>query len=152
MSFFTFSCDNSDATPAKAETPAQTTPAKPTTPAKKAAAVESTGDAKFEFVEKVYDFGTINSGEKAEKVYTFKNVGTEPLIISNVKGTCGCTAPSWTKEPVAVGETGEIKVVFNSRGKSGKINKAVNITANTSPNRTTLRISGNVVKTAPAKK
>lgn len=117
--------------------------------AKKAAQVEATGNAKFEFTEDVWDFGTIKSGDVVNHVFNFKNTGTEPLIISNAKGSCGCTAPNWPKEPIAPGESGVIKVVFNSRGKSNKQNKLVTITANTTPNQTRLRVTGNVEK-APA--
>lgn len=116
--------------------------------AKKASQVEATGNAKFEFTESVWDFGNIKSGEVVDHIFTFKNVGTEPLIISNAKGSCGCTAPAWPKEPIAPGESGEIKVVFNSRGKSNKQNKTVTITANTTPNQTRLRVTGNVEKVA----
>ena len=116
--------------------------------AKKAAQVEATGNAKFEFTESVWDFGNIKSGEVVDHIFKFKNVGTEPLIISNAKGSCGCTAPAWPKEPIAPGESGEIKVVFNSRGKSNKQNKTVTITANTTPNQTRLRVTGNVEKAA----
>lgn len=117
--------------------------------AKKAAQVEATGNAKFEFTESVWDFGTIKSGDVVNHIFKFKNTGTEPLIISNAKGSCGCTAPEWPKEPIAPGESGEMKVVFNSRGKSNKQNKTVTITANTTPNQTRLRVTGNVEK-APA--
>ncbi len=118
--------------------------------AKKAAQVEATGNAKFEFTESVWDFGNIKSGEVVDHIFKFKNTGTEPLIISNAKGSCGCTAPAWPKEPIAPGEVGEIKVVFNSRGKSNKQNKTVTITANTTPNQTRLRVTGNVEKVAAA--
>ena len=57
----------------------------------------------------------------------FKNTGNEPMIISNAKGSCGCTVPQWPKEPIAPGESGEINVQFNSKNKTGAQNKRVTI-------------------------
>lgn len=155
VSVLTISCGGNEANTAdtkdtkKVEAPAK--PAKSAnSQAKKASQVEATGNAKFEFAESVWDFGNITSGEVVENIFKFKNTGTEPLIISNAKGSCGCTAPAWPKEPIAPGESGEIKVVFNSRGKSNKQNKTVTITANTTPNQTRLRVTGNVEKAAAA--
>ena len=100
----------------------------------------------FEFGEELYDFGNITEGDKAEHVFTFKNVGEAPLIISSATATCGCTVPEWPKEPIPVGGSGEIKVVFNSANKSGIQAKTVTITANTYPKKSQLRIRGNVIK------
>ena len=100
------------------------------------------------FDEFEFDFGEIDEGEKVSHVYTFKNDGKEPLIISNAKGTCGCTVPVWPKEPIAAGESGEIQVEFNSKGKSGMQTKRVIITANTNPATTNLTIKGKVNKQA----
>lgn len=153
ISVLTISCGGNEANTADTnDTKKVEAPAKPANnvanQAKKAAQVEATGNAKFEFTESVWDFGNIKSGEVVDHIFKFKNVGTEPLIISNAKGSCGCTAPAWPKEPIAPGESGEIKVVFNSRGKSNKQNKTVTITANTTPNQTRLRVTGNVEKVA----
>ncbi len=112
-----------------------TTPAPPTGP---------TTTIKFE--EQEYNFGTIKSGEKAEHEYTFTNTGSEPLVISNAKGSCGCTVPQWPKEPIPPGGNGKIKVVFNSKGKSGPQTKTVTITANTDPPNTIIYIKGQVEK------
>ncbi len=99
---------------------------------------------KIEFAELVHDFGTIEQGENAEHVFKFKNTGKVPLVISNARGSCGCTVPKWPKEPIAVGETGEIEVKFNSSGKKGPQNKTVTLTANTWPTTTRVNIKGNV--------
>ncbi len=107
-------------------------------------AVEATGNAKMAFENSTWDFGTIKQGEAVEHVFTFENTGTEPLIITKAKGSCGCTAPNWPKEPIAPGETGEIQVKFNSRGKKGTQKKTVTIWANTTPNQTRLRVNGDV--------
>lgn len=98
----------------------------------------------MEFEEKEFDFGTIKAGEKVNHTYKFKNTGSEPLIISNAKGSCGCTVPSWPKEPIPVGGTGEIAVQFDSKGKKNKQSKRVTITANTDPAQSFLTIKGEV--------
>jgi hypothetical protein len=99
-----------------------------------------------------YDFGSVKEGEKVKHSYTFKNTGSEPLIISSAKGSCGCTVPKWPSEPIAPGGTGQIDVEFDSKGKPGKQTKRVTVTANTVPAQMFLNITGNVEKdpNAPA--
>lgn len=101
-----------------------------------------TTTVKFEETE--FDFGTVDQGEKVTHVYKFANTGNEPLIISNAKGSCGCTVPSWPKEPIPVGGSGEIQVQFDSKGKKNKQSKKVTITANTDPVQSFLTIKGEV--------
>ncbi len=98
----------------------------------------------MEFETTEYDFGIIDQGEKARYVYKFRNTSDIPLIITNAKGSCGCTVPSWPKEPVLPGESGTIEVEFNSKGKKGKQSKRVTITANTNPAQTFLTIKGEI--------
>ena len=98
----------------------------------------------MEFDNMTHDFGTIDEGDNVEHVFKFKNSGDEPLIINSAKGSCGCTVPEWPKEPVAPGGEGEIKVVFNSKGKKNKQTKTVTINANTDPNPTRLTIKADV--------
>lgn len=105
----------------------------------------ASGNAKMEFQTYDHDFGQIQQGEKVEHTFAFTNTGTEDLIISEAKGTCGCTVPSYPKAPIAPGESGEIVVAYDSKGKSGIQRKSVNITANTTPNRTTLNITSEVI-------
>ncbi len=100
----------------------------------------------FKFDEDSYDFGNINEGDVVDHTFTFTNVGQAPLVISSATGSCGCTIPEWPKESIAPGETGEIKVQFNSKGKGGVNNKTVSITANTYPKLTKLKISALVAK------
>lgn len=102
------------------------------------------------FDEPVYDFGEVMDGDKVEYVYKFTNTGSEPLVISNAKGSCGCTVPQWPKEPIAPGAGGEILVRFDSKGK-GRVggaqqSKVVTITANTTPPDTRLTIKGSINK------
>lgn len=84
---------------------------------------------KFDEVE--HDFGTIDQGEVVSYTFTFKNEGTSDLVVSKAKASCGCTVPSYTKTPVKPGETGEVNVEFNSKGKKGNQNKTVTVSANT---------------------
>lgn len=102
----------------------------------------------FEFVEEEHDFGTINEGDVVEHVFKFKNTGEAPLIIQNAQGSCGCTVPTWPKEPIPVGGTGEIVAKFDSKGKPNVQNKTVTITANTWPKQTRLRIKADVTPKA----
>ena len=79
------------------------------------------------FDEKEHRYGTIKGGEIVEHTFTFKNTGTEDLKIEGVKASCGCTTPEWPKEPIAPGESGAIKVTFNSKGKGGYQHKSVTV-------------------------
>ncbi len=99
---------------------------------------------KIQFKESKYNFGTVDEGKKVKHVYKFTNVGTEPLVIQNAKASCGCTVPTYAKDPIQPGETGEIDVVFDSKGRPGKVSKTVTITANTEPVKTVLFLTGEV--------
>ena len=96
----------------------------------------------IKYEEESFDFGLINEGQHVIHVFKFKNMGTEPLVISNARGSCGCTVPTWPKDAIAPGETGEIKVDFNSEGKPGNQSKRVTVVANTNPSETFLTIQG----------
>lgn len=91
-----------------------------------------------------HDFGVINEGDNVEHVFKFTNAGTEPLILENCKGSCGCTVPQCPKNPIPPGGSGEIKVVFNSKGKKNMQTKRVTITSNTEPMESVLTIKANV--------
>jgi len=78
-----------------------------------------------------HDFGDMTQGDKVEHTFKFTNAGTEPIVITNVEVTCGCTLPkSWPRDPIAAGGKGEIVVAFNSTGKLGKQNKVVTVVSN----------------------
>ena len=96
----------------------------------------------MEFEETEFDFGTVQDGTKVSHTYKFKNTGKEPLVISDAKGSCGCTVPSWPREPIAPGKSAEIVVEFNSAGKTGNRNQKVTLTANTNPPQTFLSLKG----------
>ena len=85
--------------------------------------------AKIEFSKETHDYGNIKYGGEPYCNFEFKNTGDEPLIISNAKGSCGCTVPQWPKEEIAPGATGEIKVRYDTK-RVGVINKSVTIQSN----------------------
>ncbi len=102
------------------------------------------------FKEYEHHFGTLNEGDKPEHIFTFTNDGSEPLVLEKCKGSCGCTVPTCPKEPIPPGGSGEIKVVFNSKGKKNHQEKRVTITANTEPISTVLKIIADVTPEVPA--
>jgi len=97
------------------------------------------------FDEELYEFGVISQGEKVNYDYSFTNTGKSDLVIASAKGSCGCTVPDWPKRPIAPGETGVIKVKFDSYGKSGKQHKKVTIVANTQPSTNVIALKGEVI-------
>ena len=82
------------------------------------------------FEEKTFDFGDIQQGDQVEHIFAFENTGNEPLILTNVQTTCGCTVPKWPREPIPPGQKAQITVKFNSSGKIGKVNKVVKVISN----------------------
>lgn len=106
------------------------------------------GQGKFEFKELEHDFGNVQEGELATKVFEFKNVGDAPIVISNVKASCGCTTPEWPKEPVMPGGTSHIKAVYNSKNRPGAFFKTITITSNASEPNKMLKIKGSVIRDA----
>lgn len=101
--------------------------------------------SQVEFDEENHNFGKITEGTVAEHVFKFKNTGSNPLVVKNVKPSCGCTASEWTKEPVAPGGEGFIKIGFDSNGKVGNQNKSVTVELNISERVKTLTFQGEVV-------
>ncbi len=98
------------------------------------------------FEKTMFDFGTIKEGEKVQFDYKFTNTGKTDLLISRIKGSCGCTVPSnWKKEPIKPGETSSFHVVFNSRNKPNNQHKSVSITCNTAKKREVVGFKGKVI-------
>ncbi len=92
------------------------------------------------------DMGRVIQGARVDEVYTFTNTGGSPLVISDVRSTCGCTVgKDWPKDPIAPGEVGTISVSFDSEGRSGRQEKTVTVVANTTPPSTILTLTGEVV-------
>ena len=102
----------------------------------------------IKFEKKAHDFGDIVQGDKVEYVYTFSNTGTEPLIITNVEVTCGCTTPKgWPRDPIPPGGKGELTVSFNSAGKIGRQNKPIIVISNAAnPEGNRLSFSANILE------
>jgi len=97
------------------------------------------------FEEENHNFGKIQEGTLAEHVFKFKNTGENPLVIKNVKPSCGCTASEWTKEPITPGGDGFIKIGFDSNGKVGTQNKSVTVELNIGERVKTLTFQGEVI-------
>lgn len=108
----------------------------------KANAQEVQSGAKIDFAKETHDYGNLKYGANGTCTFEFTNTGNAPLIISNAKGSCGCTVPEWPKEPIAPGAKGKITVKYDTK-KVGAINKSVTITSNAVNEPTkTLRIRG----------
>jgi hypothetical protein len=99
----------------------------------------------MKFEKESHDFGKIKTGDKVNYDFKFTNTGKSPLIISEAHATCGCTIPEWPKAPVKPGESGIIKVTFNSAGKNGLQDKQITVTANTVPAQTMVHLIGEVL-------
>jgi len=108
-------------------------------------------EGKFPIVKldkEVHDFGTINEGDKVETEFIVTNAGEVDLIISDAKGSCGCTVPEPPKEPIKPGASAPIKVTFDSNGKPGEQKKTVTLTTNTEKGYETFEIKANVTPKA----
>ncbi|WP_421920541.1 DUF1573 domain-containing protein [Marinifilum sp.] len=95
---------------------------------------------------KIHDFGTFKE-ELGKQVYSFEfvNEGKQPIIIKQVRSSCGCTAPTWSKKPIAPGENGFIKATFDPKNRPGPFNKSITVISNATPSITILRIKGKVI-------
>ncbi|WP_026755204.1 DUF1573 domain-containing protein [Sediminibacter sp. Hel_I_10] len=100
--------------------------------------------AKIEFKTDVIDYGTIEKGADGVRVFEFTNTGNAPLIISNVKSTCGCTVPQKPKDPIMPGKTGEISVKYDTN-RVNPIRKTITVTSNAETPTVALKIKGLVV-------
>ena len=99
----------------------------------------------FEFENEVIDYGEIAANSDGNRVFKFKNIGKSPLIISQVKGSCGCTVPTKPEKPIMPGETGEIKVKY-ATNRIGPFSKTVTITSNAYEENKVIRIKGRVLE------
>lgn len=98
------------------------------------------------FDKTTHDFGKINEADgRVTTVFEFKNEGMVPLVLSNVRASCGCTTPKWTHEPIEPGQTGTITVTYNPNGRPGRFQKTVTVTSNTEEATTRLYIKGEVI-------
>ncbi|HNW98942.1 MAG TPA: DUF1573 domain-containing protein [Bacteroidales bacterium] len=111
---------------------------------------ENASGAEIKFDNIVHDYGTVQKGADGKCEFVFKNTGTEPLILSNVTTSCGCTVPSWPKEPILPGKTGAIKVTYTKMNTPGTISKQITVNSNASNGTIVLSIKGLVVDNTPA--
>lgn len=104
-------------------------------------------DATIDFESKVIDYGVIEYNSDGARKFIFKNNGTEPLVIKNAKGSCGCTVPTWPREPIAPGSTAEIGVKY-ATNRVGAFTKTITLTTNADKKPVILTVKGEV-KPAP---
>ena len=105
---------------------------------------KSTSFPVIEFNKTEHDFGDIKDGQAVETVFSYKNVGDSPLVVTDIKSTCGCTVPSdWSRQPLAPGESSQFTVKFNGKG-NGITSKTITLTANTERGKEMVKIKANV--------
>jgi hypothetical protein len=117
--------------------------AQETAPAPKADEVkkDNPNAPEITFENEMHDYGTIKQGADGSCEFKFKNTGKEPLVISNARGSCGCTVPTWPKEPIMKGQTGVIKVHYDTK-RVGAFTKTVTLTSNAKTDTKVLTIKG----------
>jgi hypothetical protein len=150
-------CQSTGKAEAKQETATQSTAANQpaATPAQRTQPqwqekAKSMAPTTVEWASKEFNYGSVPTGTTVTHQFRFTNTGSEPLTMTRVKASCGCTTPSYSKEPIAPGEEGFIDVAFNTTGKSGIQNKSVTVSGNFEDKITQiLRITGEVTA-APA--
>ncbi len=111
-------------------------------------AITAFSQAKIEFEAEIHNFGEIPEGPLARHEFKFKNIGNAPLILSGVNASCGCTTPTWTKEPIKPGETELIVAEYDSRNRPGAFNKSISVWSNAENGNIVLYVKGNVTNIA----
>lgn len=108
--------------------------------------VDTASIARMEFTDGIkHLFGEVPEGAVIDHEFAFINTGTQPLLITKARSTCGCTVPDYPKEPILPGESGVISVAFDTKNKYGRQRKPVTITANTYPATTVIYVDGTVI-------
>jgi hypothetical protein len=110
--------------------------------------VDNPNAAEIKFAKLVHDYGKVEKEGNGECEFTFENVGKEPLVLSDARSSCGCTVPSYSREPILPGKKGSIKVKYDTK-RVGPINKTVTVTSNAKTSSVVLRIQGEVVDSNP---
>lgn len=100
--------------------------------------------AVIEFETEVVDYGTINQNSDGTRLFTFTNTGDTPLLITNVKASCGCTVPSYSKAPIMPGDSGELSINYDTK-KLGAFTKTITVTSNAEGGNKILKIKGNII-------
>jgi hypothetical protein len=99
----------------------------------------------IKFDKNVHDYGTLYQNADGKSEFTFKNIGDEPLILSSVRSSCGCTIPQWPKEPILPGQSGVIVVTYDTK-RIGTINKQITVLSNATESQVVLNIKGNILQ------
>ncbi len=108
--------------------------------------VETVNGPKMSLAADVVDYGTIERGADPLRTVDFTNTGTEPLVIKNARGSCGCTVPTWPKEPVMPGETATIEIRYDTK-RVGNISKTVKVTTNEKDDNVhVIRVKGKILR------
>jgi hypothetical protein len=99
----------------------------------------------IKFDSQVHDYGTLYQGADGSCSFTFKNTGDEPLILSSVRSSCGCTVPKWPKDPILPGQTSSIQVTYDTK-RLGTISKQITVVSNATEPSLVLNIKGNIIQ------
>lgn len=141
---------NADANTAVASQPQENAASPQTRKPEFQVKAESMAATTVDWASEVFEFPVITEGEKVTHQFKFKNTGENPLVITHARASCGCTVPAYSEDPVQPGEEGFIDVTFNSKGKTGQIQKSITVTGNFEGNiRKVLMLRGEVTP-APA--
>lgn len=100
--------------------------------------------AEITFEKLEHDYGDVSKGGNGETSFTYKNTGKAPLVLSNIRSSCGCAVPFWSREPLMPGQSANIKVKYNT-ANVGPINKSITVESNAITNRIVLKIKGKVI-------
>lgn len=98
----------------------------------------------MKFAKETHDFGKVEQGKPVTHVFEFKNAGTDPIIINDATASCGCTKPSFSREPIMPGKTGSVSATFNAAA-AGQFTKSVTVTSNAEAGQAVLILKGEVV-------
>jgi Protein of unknown function (DUF1573) len=111
-----------------------------------AASTPNPNAPKISFIHEEYDFGTVVEGPAITHDFKFTNNGKEPLVLSNVRASCGCTVPTWPKEPVLPSKQAAISATYNTQGRVGPFTKTITVESNASEPSKVVTIRGTVIK------
>nr|WP_321225217.1 DUF1573 domain-containing protein [uncultured Psychroserpens sp.] len=100
----------------------------------------------IKFKTEVVDYGTIAQNSDGTRLFTFTNTGDAPLLITNVKTSCGCTVPSYSKTPILPGQTGELNIKYDTK-RLGSFTKTITVTSNATGGNKILKIKGHIIAT-----
>ena len=107
--------------------------------------IEEKSNAKMTFESMAVDYGTVAQNSEPLRLIKFTNTGTDPLVIKNARGSCGCTVPNWPKDPILPGQSSSIEVRYDTN-RVGKINKSITITTNEGDEPHIIQVLGEILK------